>query len=34
MSSHFVHHDETIFLNLDEFMPEQWLNNKGRDLDK
>lgn len=34
MSSHFVHRDKTIFPNPDEFSPERWLNDKGRDLDK
>ncbi|KAF7592485.1 hypothetical protein BBP40_000220 [Aspergillus hancockii] len=34
MSSHFVHRDETIFSSPDEFIPERWLNNKGRELDK
>ncbi|KAH3001178.1 hypothetical protein KXW60_008032, partial [Aspergillus fumigatus] len=32
--SHFVHRDKTIFPNPDEFSPERWLIDKGRDLDK
>jgi cytochrome P450 len=34
MSSHFMHRDKTIFLSPDNFIPEWWLNNMLRDLDK
>lgn len=34
MSSHFVHRDETIFPSPDEFIPERWLSDKGRGLEK
>jgi cytochrome P450 len=34
MSSHFVHRDETIFPNPDDFLPDRWLNDKSRDLDR
>ncbi|QKX57066.1 uncharacterized protein TRUGW13939_04174 [Talaromyces rugulosus] len=34
MSSHFVHRNETIFPNPDEFIPDRWLESKVNDLDK
>lgn len=34
MSSHFVHRDETIFPSPDNFIPERWLNDMSKDLDK
>lgn len=34
MSSHFVHRDPTIFEKPDEFIPDRWLGENAKDLEK
>lgn len=34
VSSRFVHRNNTIFKNPDEFVPDRWLGNEGKELDK